>query len=277
MAIYLITGSPGAGKTLFAVQKIMDELLKTGRDVYTDIEDFDHEQAGTIPFASEDGSPNGRHWELVPDNSIVVLDEVQRSFPQRNPASTVPPYISAMETHRHRGIDIWLITQSPKLIDRHIWPLVERHFHMHRVWGLGRSTCLQWESVAENPSPNQTHDDAQKKNFSFNKKYFGLYKSATVHTAQPKPPWFRIAVVVGGIAAAIGGFFLIKGNLGAQASPVAVEDVSPSQQFAVSGECWRAVGMIGERIVFERPDKARVVRHWVAPGDEVEGGLTRCS
>jgi zona occludens toxin len=184
MSIVLVTGTPGAGKTLYAVKTLLEDLIPSGRRIYTNINGFQTDAKNVT--ICDDEMPY--KWMDEDDDAIFVFDEVQHQYGTRNGAAKVPPYISAFETHRHHGFDFYLITQGPSLIDRHLWPLVERHVHMYRAFGLKRSSKFEWNAVNPSPNPAQTRTNAEKRNFSFPAKYFEHYKSASTHTVKSRFP-----------------------------------------------------------------------------------------
>lgn len=185
MPITLVTGTPGAGKTLFAVKKIVEEIIPTGRPIYVNINGFSH-PSPNVHVVGEEGP---REWLSYPDGAFCIFDEVQRQYPFKNSMSKNPDYITGYETHRHRGMDFIFITQGPYLIDRHLHPLIDHHFHIYRPFGLKRSTVLEWQGVNEKPAPLQSRANAVVRNFNFPKKYFSHYKSATIHTVKMTIPW----------------------------------------------------------------------------------------
>ena len=212
MPITLITGTPGAGKTLYAVKKLVEELVPSGRQIFVNINGLDVPNENVHPC--DDETP--MKWMDYPDGSIFIFDEVQRQYPFKNAMSKVPDYITAYETHRHRGMDFYFITQGPHLLERHLFPLIDRHFHIYRPFGLKRSTVLEWNGVNPTPAPRQSRTNAMIKSFNFPKKYFSLYKSATVHTVKMRVPW-KLVIVVGLVFAAfltlgIWGFFKFSGG-----------------------------------------------------------------
>ncbi|MEM9764131.1 MAG: zonular occludens toxin domain-containing protein [Pseudomonadota bacterium] len=190
MSIVLVTGTPGAGKTLWAVQQVCEKYLDQGRRIFHNIDGFaPPDPKGLVERIEDDEIEN---WPDYPEHSVFVFDECQRQFPRRNPMSQVPRYISGFETHRHQGMDFLLITQGPMLIDTHIHPLVERHVHLYRPFGLSRSSIFTWNTVNPTPNPRQSRITAQKRNFRFPKRYFGVYKSATQHTVERRIPWMLV-------------------------------------------------------------------------------------
>ena len=110
--ITLITGQPGAGKTLFTLQFVRELAEKEKRTVhYSGIKDL------RLPWLE---LANAEDWYQVPQGSIVVVDEAQRIFRPRGAGSVVPRHVSELETHRHQGIDLFIITQHPMLVDTNV-------------------------------------------------------------------------------------------------------------------------------------------------------------
>lgn len=168
--ITIFTGAPGSGKSAAAVA-LLAELAK-GRTIYANgIPDL------AIPHeVLEDPTT----WpETVPDGSIIVIDEVQRIWRPRGPGQKVPPDISALETHRHRGLDFYIITQGPRLVDSNIRALAGRHVHLRDVGILGRY-WYEWPECADNCATAWKNAPI-KKRYRLPKAAFALYKSASVH------------------------------------------------------------------------------------------------
>ena len=208
MPITLITGTPGAGKTLFAVKLLIDELLPQGRVLWHNIEGLDadalgekfSEDAPALVRRMVDFDP--RSWMEAEDGAIFIFDECQQQFPARNPASKVPAHISPLETHRHRGFDFVFVTQHPSMLDSHVKSLCDKHHHLYRPFGFERSTHFQWSGVNPSPQPAQNRENAETRNFSFPKEIYEVYKSASAHTVNKRIPW-RLLVVFGALVVAI--------------------------------------------------------------------------
>lgn len=194
--ITLITGTPGTGKTAYAVS----ELEKiTGKNIFVDgIPELQlpHEIAPPVTEwvrVNEDESGAKSHEWLIPANSIVIVDEAQRSFRPRPTGSKVPDYVAALETHRHAGLDFWFITQHPGLLDVNIRRLCGRHIHVRNT-PLGRR--LHESTQVFDPENKSERDSTVTRPYSLPKQVFGKYKSAEIHTKNSKrlPLSFYVAI-----------------------------------------------------------------------------------
>jgi zona occludens toxin len=165
--ITLITGSPGSGKTAFAVA----ELLKvSGRPVYA-------YNVAELQLPHEPLDDLNEWHTVVPDGALVVADEVQRAWRPRPAGSKVPDAIAALETHRHRGIDFLIITQGPALVDANVRRLVSRHLHLVATWASRWS--FEWPECQSDPLSGRS--SAIKAAYALPKQAFGKYKSAEIH------------------------------------------------------------------------------------------------
>lgn len=203
--ITLITGTPGAGKTLltiYHVKKDIEEENKKRREkglpervIYQNgIKEL------TLDWQSLD---DAKSWHKLPVGSVIVIDECQTEFRPRGLGQNVPDYIAAFETHRHQGHDVFLITQHPMLLDQNIRRLVGKHWHVIRKFGLPVATIHEWSSTHELTQRNLAQ--AVKRDMKYPKEVFGYYKSAEEHTHKsnvPKRVWFMLAApfLVGALA-----------------------------------------------------------------------------
>ena len=190
--ITLFTGSPGAGKTASMVDFL--SKLPGDRPIFVDgLEGL------TLPHTVVDS--NNWHTEL-PDGAILVIDEVQRVWRPRASGAAVPKSVSELETHRHRGIDIFCTTQGPRLIDANVRSLIGRHVHIRDTGVMGR----YWYEWPECNDGLLWKVCLNKHKFSLPKSAFSLYKSASVHTV-PVRGVPRILYIVAALALAL--IFLI--------------------------------------------------------------------
>lgn len=209
--IVLKTGVPGSGKTLSAVHELFQAVKRepersvfvhgvkalsiphrrlpvTIREGGQKIERREYVNPATgeveaVPVVVQEEDHSTLYevdWSHVPDGSLVIVDEAQRVFPMRGAGNKVPPYIAWLNTHRHRGIDIWVITQHPKLIDNAVRRLVGKHQHYRRMFGGQRAVCYEWDSCSD----GLQFTSATKSYWPYPKKAFSYYHSAEVHTKQ---------------------------------------------------------------------------------------------
>ena len=177
--LYLLTGKPGSGKTLHMISMLMKRKDLQGRPLYIDgIPDVDPVK---IPHEKLPENCSGENWhEWLPTNAILVVDECQRYWRQRPNGSKVPEAVQAIETHRHRGVDLFFITQHPRLIDTNIKSFVENHKHFDKTQ-LGTRRMWEWQRCG-NPDSKQDIADAMAKPYRLDKAAYGAYKSAELHT-----------------------------------------------------------------------------------------------
>lgn len=178
--ITFITGTPGSGKTLYAVNLIF-QWVKEGRKVYADIDGLNIE--GVEPAPDD--------WRTTPEGSIIVYDEAQQRdlFKKTRGTLSDNPIVKDMEVHRHTGHDIVFITQSPIFMHTHIRELVGNHYHLHRPYGAKLASIYFWRLCQNNPNTKTAKSLAESNTlFTYKKELFNFYKSATVHTHSLKIP-----------------------------------------------------------------------------------------
>ena len=186
--IELQTGLPGACKTLYTIDRIERLRRESNRPVF-----YSGIKGLTLPWEEIPAED----WWKCPPESVVVIDEAQRLFRPRANGSQVPKYESELETHRHGGIDLILITQHERLINYGVRTLVGRHFHAVRKFGMQWSTIYEWPEV----KGSDKRKDAVEHQYRFSKEVFDWYKSAEVHTVKRRIP-MRVWVLLGAVVLA---------------------------------------------------------------------------
>lgn len=206
--ITIISGTPGAGKTLYTIEKLLLPMVGktiTGKDtngdpielqrtVYTNINGLqvDHE---LIDGGDNQGLRDWHKW--AKPGSLIVFDEVQKVWPPRPNGSKVPDDIQALDTHRHMGVDFVLITQNVVNLDKHIHALGGRHLHVRRIANMALAVVYEWDHVSRGLMFSKSISKAP---WRYDKKVFRLYKSAELHTKQqrrlPGLVWFILAGIV---------------------------------------------------------------------------------
>lgn len=213
--IYLITGVPGSGKSLYAVstllKKLMGETIK--QEGKPDIKRrlcidgipgllLPHELMapqveGSLVSRGKDEkeTPAEGHglwnwFEWCQPGDVIVVDEVQRYWRPRGMGTKVPLDVAKLETHRHYGVDFVLITQNPMLLDQNVRRLVGRHLNVRRVFGGARALIYDWDGCQTDVHRTA---GATRTLWSYPKGAYKLYKSSELHTKQhQKIPLFML-------------------------------------------------------------------------------------
>lgn len=177
MAIELVTGLPGHGKTLYTIARLRDRAKAEGRPVF-----HDGIKGLKLPWPE----CKAEDWQNLEAGSILVIDEAQRVFPVRGRPQP-PKWIEDLAMHRHRGIDLVLITQNPMLIDSFVRRLVDRHFHVVRTFGLQRATVHEFPNGVRQ-DVERSREGSIRHEWSYDKSVYELYQSAELHTVKRRIP-----------------------------------------------------------------------------------------
>lgn len=203
----LITATPGAGKTLWVINQL--HKINDRQIFYHGI----NELSESLKWHLLDDDKVKNFNEHVPDGSIVVIDECVDFFPVRPPSSKPPEAIEFLRKHRHRGFDIYFITQHPLLLDHSARRLVGEHVHLQRNFGMNRSVCYRGNKLIDTTNYFDLKN-SEKTNFSFPKEIFKLYKSAEIHTHKRRIPKliFLLIPLIGAVILGMYTLFNILGN-----------------------------------------------------------------
>jgi len=205
----VITGTPGAGKTLYTVEKLLLPLVGTAvshtdpqgvvtdipRVIYTNIRGLqvDHE---LIDDSDNGGIKNWHRWAKA--GAVIIYDEFQHVMPPRPNGAAVPAFIQALDTHRHMGVDFVLITQNVMNVDRHVHGLTGRHLHVRRMGNLRVGVVYEWDHCSRQLLYSKAISQGM---WRYNKNVFKLYTSAQLHTKQPRKipvlVWFILLGLIG--------------------------------------------------------------------------------
>lgn len=202
----LITGTPGAGKSLYATKLILELIAENERvektpiekrkdsdivrPIFTDISGFDHERFGT-QVSPED-------WTTAPVGSVIFYDECQKKFgPDNKGGRSGRDDIRAMEEHRHKGVDLFFITQRETLLHAHVRALIGRHYHLQRINGAKAVNIFQAdEGVIKTTSPASLKR-CDSSTWVYEKRLFECYKSSELHTHKyTMPKWLRNSLLI---------------------------------------------------------------------------------
>jgi len=202
--LHLITGSNGAGKTLFTLKWVMERAEKEGRPVchngrFSPVAGGPLANWKSISFAD---------WQSEPDGTIFLIDECHNDLPVRPASAPVPDPVKMLAEHRRRGMDFYLITQHPQNIDNFVRRLIGSpgwHRHLKRTFGTEMVSCIEWDSVNAQCEKQGSGRSGTVSMKSFPKDVFQWYASASLHTGKKKIP--KAFFVVGAAAICVPAFF----------------------------------------------------------------------
>lgn len=283
--ITVITGTPGAGKTLYAIEKLLLPVVgKTvkgrnaegaeveyERKIYTNINglQIDHE---LIDGGDNQGLRDWHQW--AKPGSLIVFDEVQKVWPPRPNGSKIPDDVQALDTHRHLGVDFVLITQNVLNFDRHIHALAGRHLHVRRVANMKLATVYEWDHVSRGLLYSKS---IVKSAWRYSPKVFKLYKSSELHTKNPRRipglVWFLLVAMVALVVLGPVVYSRVKQRTAGDATApkdqqknVPGVSASPSANPAAGGSVGAVEG-VGMKLPDERVDFIPRLsdRPWTAP------------
>jgi zona occludens toxin len=255
----LVTGAPGAGKTLWTIGEVEKLRAETGRRVfYNGIPDVTLPEWSQLSVADlkKTVAVEGEEGKFVfdlPHGSIVVVDEVYRIWPQGKQGDKLPADVEAFAVHRHLGLDFYLLIQDRMRLHHFIRGLVGRHVHFERQFGMDRSRRFEWQRLGD-PKDKWDKDAASGSEFVFPKKLYGAYKSADLHTVKKRLPWARLALIPA---------LLIVAGVALWAAMAHFTDYSAKETSAAP------VGAAGAQVVAVAvPDAASEARLWAAKWEE---------
>lgn len=221
--IRLITGGIGTGKSLWTVEQLFKEHEKTPeREIYTDITGIKHTG---IKKAPDD-------WREIPNNSLIVYDEVQYRdlFSRHN--SKRDKQILDLTTIRKRGIELWLITQRARFLNADVLGLVNEHVHLERV-GQKISNVYIWQEAELNITKTKKMFAFDKYRWAYPEHIFGFYESIQPDAKHNKRSYLNkavVSIVITLLLALIAGAIFVKFAASKGISATGVETKKPEKQ-----------------------------------------------
>lgn len=169
------TGKPGHGKTLNTIKEVDAQAASTSRVVYFhNINGLQADKLQAQWYEFEDPTK----WYDLPHNSIIVIDEAQGWFGNRDPRHKPEPHLTAFETMRHSGFEVHLITQDPRFLDTHARRLANVHIHYWRVMKSRQLLRFESEVVIDRVEVMSSFKDADKTRLRLDSKMFDKYTSS---------------------------------------------------------------------------------------------------
>ena len=239
--IYLVTGSPGTGKTAMVlswIRKNTDGLFKypmlmgiddKGNEVYedmprpifvNDIDDIDHDYFGTQDI-SDDEIKAGAIQNVVPTPTpddpaimapVLIVDEAHRIYPVRSATAKTPEYVESLAKLRHHGVTLILITQHPTTIDKFVRDRVGKHIHIVRS-KVG-SKAYTFYDVQNTLTRSALQSEGMMDFYTIDKEVWSHYKSASTHVKFKKKTQKILYIFPAIIIMMVIGFSYIAMNFG---------------------------------------------------------------
>lgn len=196
-SITLITGLPGSGKTLRTVHFIK-QAVDAGEVVF--VCNLNGLKLPHIPFEDP------RKWRELPAGSVLVVDEAQQFFRTRR-GGDAPEYLTAMETIRHQGVRLIVITQQPDYLDTHLRGLVGLHEHLVRVQGKEATKIFRHDELMDNVRSEKARGRYDSEVWAYPTELFHCYESAQVHTVKKvMTARMKRGLMIAGVAALVIGW-----------------------------------------------------------------------
>lgn len=186
-----ITGLPGAGKTSLLIERYFmplaakgwleeattpdGEKVKVKRRLFTNINGLllEHEKI------DESHLQNWQEW--VKPGDIIAFDEAQKPWPLTATGKAQDKCITELETHRHYGVDFFLCTQHPMLLNAAIARLAGQHLHVRKLGNSRYATVYEWDGVSRTLLYKNSF---AKKPWRRSKAVEKVYRSSSLHTKQ---------------------------------------------------------------------------------------------
>lgn len=195
MAIHFHEGLPGAGKSYEACVFHILPTLKAGRQVVTNIRGINWDKFAEvleepveyvkmlliyIEPAEQDGAAEdiervkNEFADKVPDNAMIVWDEIQDYFPSGNYKLPLNQQKFWTE-HRHRGLEIVIMGQDRDDVHKIIRSRIEDIIYFLKLQAVGRPNQYKWEQLQKQAKGKFVKIGSGVR--SYDSKYFGLYSS----------------------------------------------------------------------------------------------------
>lgn len=195
----IVTGTPGAGKTAWALSQAVSLASSENRPLYVaGVRGLNLESIPCEAYVLDDPMV----WFECPEGAIVLLDEGQEWFRVRPQGAQVPLAVQKMERHRHQGFDLFITTQAPTLIDTNVRKLCGRHIHVQALPTGSHATLYEYLEVQHKPTDWHTKKQATSvKAWHRPSDVFSWYESTALVTGAHKRKipagfWLRMAPVV---------------------------------------------------------------------------------
>lgn len=270
-ALIMITGLPGHGKTLFAV----DMALKFNKEgVRTFCWGLDGASTDLFEVLPDDW--DFKDWQSLPAGSVVFFDEAHKILPMRGSnAGSAPKHIQDLTEIRHHGLRFVFITQDPRNMDVFVRRLIARHYHVTRKMGFAGARITEFDKCQDDTSDYHANKYAITHLFKYPKELYKYYTSSTMHLVKKNIPKKFLIVLILGIAGLsfLGWVGWKYANRLSDGNIISGTDVVPEDKKEGEGSYFGSVGSAGRseptyKTIQEYVDVAKPlspVAPWTAP------------
>ena len=175
--MYLVSATPGTGKSCWVVKQItqwIEDPANQGRKIYSNI-------AG-LKIAGIEVPPDD--FRECPDGSIIVYDEAQEIEHYSSDSRANNTVAKALSKHRHRGFDIWFITQDPSLLHKYVLKNIYLHYYLWRPAQRKMIEIYTFARAIVTPTKDDFKNAYDKVWWRFEEYYLQFYKSTVVNTSK---------------------------------------------------------------------------------------------
>jgi zona occludens toxin (predicted ATPase) len=167
MAINIITGRPGSGKTYILTAKAL-EWLKRGYNIWSN-------------YKININAPNLHFYSKVRElvsikDGIILMDEGQIYFNARNWEALDEKLQYKLQQHRKHGLDIWATVQNIKRLDVIMRELVNRYYECKKIIGTGESAKKPWGIFVMREFDIKDAEKPDEKRERYSREFFLLKK-----------------------------------------------------------------------------------------------------
>lgn len=195
----LITGKKGAAKTLWVVDHLFKEFEKDPeRNYFSDITALKH--TGVQPAPDD--------WREIPDNSLIVYDEVQFKLLFSRHNSKRDMQILDLTEMRKRGIEMWIITQRARFLNADVLGLVDEHIEIQRN-GKRTSKVYVFQDAETNITKTKKLFASDKYVYAHPQELWGFYESIKDGAKHGNRSFLNKGAITTGITLFIAAVFAI--------------------------------------------------------------------
>ena len=176
--MYLVSATPGTGKTCWVVKQLLEWIEKPenkDRKIYANIAGLKIEGIETPPD----------DFRECQDGSIIVYDEAQEIEHYSSDSRAGNPVAKALSKHRHRGFDIWFISQDPSLLHKYVLKNIYLHYYLWRPAQRANVEIFTFARAIVTPTKDDFKNAYDVKWWRFDKYYLKYYQSTVLNTSKP--------------------------------------------------------------------------------------------